>query len=66
MNTNEIKFSLPRRGRMVLRAVTDADEEFLLSIYAGSRADELAQATWEPGQQEAFVKWQFDLQRREY
>ena len=51
---------------MVLRPVTDADEEFLLSIYARTRADELAQATWEPGQQEAFVKWQFDLQRREY
>lgn len=51
---------------MVLRSVTDADEEFLLSIYAGTRADELGQAAWEPGQQEAFVKWQFDLQRREY
>jgi GNAT superfamily N-acetyltransferase len=66
MDTNEIEFSLPRGGRMVLRPVTDSDEEFLLSIYAGTRADELAQAEWEPGQQEAFVKWQFDLQRREY
>jgi hypothetical protein len=66
MDTSEIEFSLARGGRMVLRPVTDADEEFLLSIYAGTRADELAQAAWEPGQQEAFVKWQFDLQRREY
>ena len=66
MDTNEIAFSLPRGGRMALRPVTDADEEFLLSIYAGSRAEELAQAQWQEGQQEAFVKWQFDLQRREY
>ena len=66
MVTNEIEFSLPRGGRMALRPVTDADEEFLLSIYAGTRAEELAQATWEEGQQETFVKWQFDLQRREY
>ena len=66
MDTNETEFSLPRGGRMVLRPVTAADEEFLLSVYAGSRAEELAQAQWEAGQQEAFVKWQFDLQRREY
>jgi ribosomal protein S18 acetylase RimI-like enzyme len=66
MDTNDVEFSLPRGGRMTLRPVTDADEEFLLSIYAGTRADELAQAKWESGQQEAFVKWQFDLQRREY
>ncbi|PYS86622.1 MAG: hypothetical protein DMF70_01970 [Acidobacteria bacterium] len=60
MDTNEIEIPLPRGGRMALRPVTDADEEFLLSIYAGSRADELAQAQWAAGQQEAFVKWQFD------
>ena len=66
MESNEIEFSLPRGGRLALRAVTDADEEFLLSIYAATRAHELAQAKWEEGQQAAFVKWQFDLQRREY
>jgi len=37
-----------------------------MSLYASTRADELAQVEWEPGQQEAFVKWQFDMQRREY
>jgi ribosomal protein S18 acetylase RimI-like enzyme len=66
MDTNEIEISLPRGGRLALRPVTDADEDFLVSIYAASRADELAQAQWEEGKQEAFVKWQFDLQRREY
>jgi len=66
MDTNDIEFSLPRGGRMVLRPVTDADEEFLLSIYVGTRADELGQVEWGEGQQDAFIKWQFDLQRREY
>jgi ribosomal protein S18 acetylase RimI-like enzyme len=66
MDPNEIEFSLPRGGRLALRPVADADAEFLLSIYAAGRADELAQAEWEAGQQEVFVKWQFDLQRREY
>jgi GNAT superfamily N-acetyltransferase len=64
--TKLIEISLPDGGAMALRPVTDADEEFLLSIYAATRADELAQVEWEAGQREAFVKWQFDLQRREY
>src|SRR5207245_11068797 len=42
------------------------DDEFLLRVYMSTRAEELAQAEWQEGQQEAFVKWQFDLQRREY
>ena len=51
---------------MKLRKVTPDDDPFLLSVYASTRAQELAQVQWEPGQQEAFVKWQFELQRREY
>lgn len=64
--TNEIEIPLPDAGILKLRPVTATDEEFLLSVYASTRADELAQAEWEAGQQHAFVKWQFDLQRREY
>ncbi|HXL09079.1 MAG TPA: GNAT family N-acetyltransferase [Candidatus Bathyarchaeia archaeon] len=66
MDTNETEFSLPRGGRMVLRPVTAADEEFLLSVYASTRSDELAQAPWSDEQKGQFLKWQFDLQRREY
>ena len=51
---------------MALRPVTPDDDDFLLSVYASSRADELAQVEWAPGQKESFVRWQFDLQRREY
>ena len=51
---------------MRLRQVTPDDDPFLFSVYASTRADELAQVQWEEGQKEAFVKWQFEMQRREY
>jgi GNAT superfamily N-acetyltransferase len=59
-------FTLPDGTPLKLRPVTLADDPFLLSVYASTRADELAQVQWQEGQQEAFVKWQFDMQRREY
>jgi GNAT superfamily N-acetyltransferase len=49
-----------------LRPVTADDQEFLLSVYAGTRAQELAQVQWEEGQKEAFVRWQFEMQQKEY
>ena len=51
---------------VTLRPVTPADDEFLLAVYASTRAEELAQVNWEPGQKEMFVAWQFGLQRQEY
>ncbi len=51
---------------MTLRAVTANDDAFLLSVYDSTRAEELAQAQWAEGQREAFLKWQFEMQRREY
>ncbi len=49
-----------------LRPVTADDQEFLLSVYAGTRAQELAQVQWDDGQKEAFVRWQFEMQQKEY
>jgi GNAT superfamily N-acetyltransferase len=66
MNNSMRQFSLPRGGQLALRPVTNIDDEFLLSVYDSTRAEELAQATWQPGQREAFVKWQFEMQRAEY
>jgi GNAT superfamily N-acetyltransferase len=63
---DETNFDLPGGGTLRLRPVIATDDVFLLSIYASTRAEELAQAEWAAGQQEAFLKWQFDLQRREY
>lgn len=59
-------FTLANGETLNLRPVTLEDDPFLLSVYASTRADELAQVEWGPGQQEAFVKWQFEMQRREY
>ena len=53
-------------GEVTLRPVTAEDEEFLLSVYTSTRERELAQVEWAEGQKELFVRWQFDLQRREY
>ena len=60
------QFSLPHGETLTLRPVAPEDDEFLLSVYDSTRTEELAQAEWQPGQREAFLKWQFDLQRREY
>lgn len=49
-----------------LRPVTPADREFLVSVYGGSRAQELAQVEWDEGQKDAFVRWQFERQQEEY
>jgi ribosomal protein S18 acetylase RimI-like enzyme len=57
---------LPDGGTLALRTVTPDDEAFLLFAYDSSRAEELAQVAWQEGQKEAFVRWQFDMQRREY
>jgi len=59
-------FQLPGGGTVELRPVSDSDNEFLLSVYGSTRADELAQVEWPEGQKEMFLRWQFDLQRREY
>ncbi|MFC7493163.1 MULTISPECIES: GNAT family N-acetyltransferase [unclassified Nocardioides] len=52
--------------RVDLRPATDADREFLVALYASVRADELDQVAWPPGQREAFVVMQYDLQDRQY
>lgn len=57
---------LPGGGTVVLRPVTAEDDQFLLAVYANSRDEELAQVVWAEGQKEAFVRWQFEMQRREY
>jgi ribosomal protein S18 acetylase RimI-like enzyme len=57
---------LPDGGKLLLRPVGPDDDPFLVALYESTRAEELAQAQWAEGQREAFVRWQFDMQRREY
>jgi ribosomal protein S18 acetylase RimI-like enzyme len=66
MESAELRTRLPSGGAVKLRPVVAEDEEFLVSVYANTRAEELAQVPWSDEQKAAFVKWQFDLQRKEY
>lgn len=60
------EFALPDGGRLRLKTVTNDDEEFLVSVYASTRADELAQVDWPEENKNAFIRWQSDMQRQEY
>jgi ribosomal protein S18 acetylase RimI-like enzyme len=49
-----------------LRMETPEDEAFLHSLYASTRAEEMAYLPWPEEQKAAFLNMQFDLQRRHY
>src|SRR3954467_8533138 len=51
---------------VALRPALEADEAFLLEVYAGTRSDEMAQSGWDDSQQRAFIKLQFAAQRQHY
>jgi len=66
MNRWSESFQLSDGGTVELRPVSESDNDFLLAIYASTREDELAQVEWVEGQKEVFLRWQLDLQRKEY
>ncbi len=49
-----------------LKPVGEEDEPFLFNVYASTRAEELALTGWSQAQQEAFLRMQYDAQRRSY
>lgn len=49
-----------------LRPISSADEEFLFTVYASTREDELAQLDWNAAQKQLFLRMQFDAQARFY
>jgi len=51
---------------VTLRPTTPADGAVLREIYASTRAEELDQVVWAPGQREAFLEMQFSAQDHEY
>ena len=53
-------------GPVTLRPATPADREFLLRVYAESRADELAATDWDEEQKQAFCRSQFEAQDAYY
>jgi ribosomal protein S18 acetylase RimI-like enzyme len=57
---------LEEGGDVRLRPVAPEDEEFLLRVYAASRADEMARVPWDEEQKRAFVRSQFEAQYAQY
>jgi RimJ/RimL family protein N-acetyltransferase len=53
-------------GEITLRPVHEEDGEFLLSVYASTRVEEMARVPWTAEQKEAFVRMQFTAQREHY
>ncbi len=51
---------------VALRPSAASDEEFLLSVYASTRLDEMALVPWTQEQKAAFVQMQFRAQRQSY
>ena len=58
--------TLDEGGDVRLRPVAPEDEEFLLQVYASSRADEMALVPWDEEQKRAFVRSQFEAQYAQY
>lgn len=66
MTSSGMGIELAGGGVVALRPVAPADDEFLLAVYASTRADELALVPWSAEQKQVFLRIQFDTQRREY
>ena len=49
-----------------LRPVRSGDDEFLQRLYRSTREAELGQLNWDATQEDAFVRMQFEAQRRHY
>ncbi len=55
-----------RDEQVTVRAVTEADDPFIMSVYASTRAQEMAQLPWSQEQKEAFVRLQYVAQKQHY
>ena len=56
----------PQSASVAYRLVGPDDGVFLLELYAGTRADEMALVPWTDEQQQAFVKMQYTAQQAHY
>ena len=52
--------------KISLRPVEQGDDEFLLSVYASTRAEELERVPWTQEQKNAFLRMQFEAQKQHY
>jgi len=51
---------------LTLRPATDADQEFLVGVFASTRAEELQVLAWNPMQAEMFLNLQYNAQQQSY
>ena len=51
---------------ITLRPVKESDDEFLLTVYASTRAEEMERVPWTAEQKDAFVRMQFAAQKSHY
>ena len=51
---------------IAFRPITPEDSEFLYSVYANTRTEELAAVDWSDAQKEEFLRSQFNAQHRAY
>jgi len=51
---------------ITFRPIAPDDSEFLYTVYANARAEELALVDWLPAQKEAFLRSQFNAQHEAY
>jgi len=56
MDSDDSEILLPAGETLMLRPVSAEDEEFLVSVYAGTRAQEMAQVPWSDEQKKEFVR----------
>ena len=56
----------PEPSSITLRPVGPDDHDFLLEVYASTRAEELALVPWTSEQSDAFVRSQFNAQQEHY
>jgi GNAT superfamily N-acetyltransferase len=70
LTTGWVSFTLPQERNSImtidLRPVTAEAAEFLYSVYASTRTDEMARVDWNAEQQEAFLRMQYRAQTRFY
>lgn len=58
---------MPTDGAAItLRAIAPDDAEFLLAVYASTRAEEMDQVPWTSEQKADFLRFQFEAQHRYY
>jgi RimJ/RimL family protein N-acetyltransferase len=55
-----------RDGQITLRPASAADDGLILALYAGTRAQEMAQVPWSAEQKDAFVRMQYAAQKAHY